>query len=274
VSPERLRPVWQTARRAARFVSGAAEDLEGADRIAILASWGADPVASRSLSALVDAISATGFRVMVVRASDDPRPLEWHVRPERAPIVIQRSNEGYDFGSWSAGLALAPAAERADRVLFVNDSMVGPFAPLDDIIAGFDECDADAWGLTSTNQYMPHLQSYLFGLRRETLTSPAVRWFWRNVRHERDKFDFVRKYELGLSRLLYSEAFAFRAAFPIELLGPRGGNPTIAEWRRLLDFGVPMVKRELVRNPHVTADARFVPDEIRRRFGQDVAEWI
>lgn len=81
-------------------------------------------------------------------------------------------------------------------------------------------------------------------------------------------------YELGQSQLLISEGFTIDVVVPPGLLIDRQSNPAILAWRQLLDLGIPMVKKELIRDPSVAPDAVEIPDELRQRFGVDVQEWL
>ena len=130
------------------------------------------------------------------------------------------------------------------------------------------------WGLIASRQFGWHLQSYCIGFAPGILADPLLRRFWASVRPQRTKSKVIRRYELGLSRMLRSEAFRLDAYLPDGLVCPRELNPIIRGWRGVLDQGRPIVKRELVRDPHVARDGASVPAELRRRFDVDVQEWL
>ena len=113
--------------------------------------------------------------------------------------MVRRANVGHDFGSWAAALAAWPALALAERVLLVNDSVLGPFAPLTDVLADFDGGPEPVWGLVRSDQRRPHLQTFFVGYRDGALAHPALDRFWKDVRVERDKARIVRYCELGLS---------------------------------------------------------------------------
>ena len=244
------------------------------DRIAIVASWGADARVSRSLSELVGALDTAGYPSIVVRASDDHAPLRWPTPLPESTIVVRKPNIGYDFGSWAVGLDRFRSVAKRRNVILVNDSMLGPFAPLEGMIDSFEGTGADVWGATNTRQIVPHLQSYLLGFHGGVLADPAIRQFWRNIKHLDDKTSIIGDYELGFSRLLRAEGLTSRAWFDSERVVSPTDNPVITGWRRLVELGFPFVKRELVRDPSVTPDARLAPEIIRERFGADVGEWL
>jgi hypothetical protein len=243
------------------------------EHVAVVAHYAAESRTSPSLRALVRELSAAGYRTLVVSAGGDPgRRLEWG--DDRPDAVLRKPNLGYDFGSWAVGLQAVPGVRRARRVLLVNDSMLGPFAQLKDICAEFEQNRADVWALTDTRQYFHHLQSYFLGFRDGVLADRPLSDFYANVRQEPTKWDVIRRYELGLSVLLKREGYAVTAARPGDELAAPGENPVIKGWWRLLDRSVPLVKREILREPAVAPYGDRLPAEIRDRYREDVYAWM
>jgi hypothetical protein len=259
-----------------RLESGPAiEDWGEPAAIAVLVHWSAAPVVSRSAATLVAEFTAAGYQVAVCSTAESSGPLQWpHGRPDSAS-VYRRPNIGYDFGTWSSMLVGWPQLSRADRVVLANDSMVGPFATIAPILADFGNADADVWGLISTNQDGEHLQSHFVGYRGGVLQHPALTAFWHGIRLQRTKQALIRKYEIGLGPVLRRAGLRVEAGFPWDLVVQPRQNPTIFGWRRLLHWGFPWVKRELVLRPHPQVpDALEVRAVVRERFGQDVLEWL
>ena len=143
--------------------------------------------------------------------------------------VLRRVNVGYDFGSWASVLAAFPGVAAASRVLLVNDSLIGPFAPLGPILADFEACAAPVWGLSGSLQHRPHVQSFFVGYKDGMLGHPAMRRFWSDVRVESRKAKIVRFNELGLSEALDEAGIGWETMFAPEPGGPP--NPTINDWQ-------------------------------------------
>jgi lipopolysaccharide biosynthesis protein len=188
--------------------------------------------------------------------------------------VLRRPNEGYDFGSWAA--AMAAREEVLDRpyVLVLNDSLVGPFAPLDEIVADFEQTSADVWGMVESNQFGSHLQSFFRGFRYGVLAEPVMRKFWRDLRVIPDKSALIEAYEFGFTGFLAQHGFSTAQCVHHSDVVGDGLNPTILGWRALLDAGVPFVKRELVRHPDLAPDGGLLPAVVADRHGTDVADWL
>ena len=229
---------------------------------------------TRSVATTVTALITAGYRVVVVSTSEVQAPLDWSGGRPAGLTVLRRPNVGYDFGSWATAIDRYPAIAEAGRVLLLNDSIVGPFASINPLLAKFHASSADVWAVTDTSQFEYHLQSYILGFAGQILREPPMRAFWRDVRVEASKDDVIWRYELGSSRLLRRERYASDVAIPFRHLVADGKNPAIIGWQRLLDRGFPFVKRELLVDPSVAPDAETMPAELRRRFDVDVAEWV
>lgn len=244
------------------------------DCVAVIAHWAPIASISRSVFELARGLVGHGYQVALASTADTPDPLIWPGEKPPNVTVLRRPNVGYDFGSWAATLDRYPCIAAADQVLFMNDSLVGPFQPMDHLLRHFDASGADVWGLTDTSQFGHHIQSYCLGFKKKCLQEPSLARFWRGIRVERSREDVIWNYEIGLSRLLHREPFSIDAAIRHGRVVRDAQNPTIIGWRRLLDLGFPFVKRQLLRQPEVAPDGSMVRDEIRRRFGVEVDGWL
>lgn len=255
--------------------SGPAIDVS-AKHVAVVAHWSEDQRLSRSVQTLLSEFRDAGFHCALVSTSSATGRLVFDQPGLDGEVtVLRRSNVGYDFGSWAAFLHAFPDVRRARRVLLANDSLVGPFESLGGILADFDRCPADIWGLVGTTQDAPHLQSHFVGYRDGALASPVLASFWDHIRVEPTKRDLIKRYEIGLTRLAVREGYVTVAHFPWHWVTSRGQNPTSLAWHRLVEEGFPFVKRELVlRPPPEVLDAQDIERVVRERWGQDVYEWV
>lgn len=273
MAERRAAPVLQRNLQHTVLESGPRQ-LPPTDRVAFVASWAPDARVSKSLGTLVSEFERLGYRTVVIRASDDTAPLEWPEDTTRPTVILRKPNAGYDFGSWAVGLARYPAAQRRPYVILANDSLVGPFAPIDAVIADFEAATTDVWAATSTHQFIDHLQSYFLGFRNGVLAHPALRQFFERLPEIHDKNAIIQRYELGLSRRLLAEGYTMTAAFESERVTSPTENPTISGWRNLLRAGFPFVKRELLRNPDVIPDGREVRAFVEREYDTDLEGWV
>jgi lipopolysaccharide biosynthesis protein len=249
-------------------------ELSGVDRVAVVAHW--DPVGrvTRSTHALLGALEMAGFEIVLVSAEEGDGPLGWGQQAPVGLTVLRRPNLGYDFGSWATALDRFPGIKSARLVLLMNDSLAGPFAPIQPLLDHFDRSQADVWAMTDTTQLGHHLQSYCLGFKGGCLESPALAAFWRSIRVEESREAVIDQYELGLGRLLERERFATDVAIPGWRVVEGDDNPTTIGWRRLLDEGFPFVKRQVITEPGVCPDGSSAPAELLRRFGVEVMDWL
>lgn len=245
------------------------------ERVAVFAHWSKDERLTQSVSRLARQLIDRGYFVLLSSASPAARPLSFsEPLPAGRYAVMRKPNIGYDFGSWSAAMLAQPQIFDAGRVLQVNDSLVGPFNPLDEILQHFEETACDWWGMVRSVQFTPHMQSFFLGFTPAVLQSQVFQEFWSSVRVESTKTDVIHRYELGLSRLLESESFASEAFLEAHGLPELGENPLISGWEASLRLGVPFVKRELVRNPAIAPGGERVSVVVRDMFEADLADWI
>lgn len=248
----------------------------GVERIALLAAWSPRAVLSRSTTALIAELQTHGYCVIVCSTSPDDRDLV--IPYDQLSIddltIVRRPNKGYDFGSWAVLMDQYGHLLKADKILVVNDSLVGPFAPLGDIIADFESTSADVWGVVESGQIVDHLQSYFRGFRYGCLAEPVMREFWQNVRVIPDKDLLIRLYEYGFTPWLRRWNFSSDCFVDFRGIVTRRDNPAIAGWQKLIDAGIPFIKRELIRRPELVADGGDIGPTLLSRYGANVQEWM
>jgi lipopolysaccharide biosynthesis protein len=244
-------------------------------RAAVVAQWSTTPTMTRSVCTLVHELQAFGYRVVVSSSCEASAALEWDDSVAADDlIVIRKPNIGYDFGSWTIALELLPALCAADWTILTNDSMVGPFTSLRPLLEQLDTTTADVWGMTDTQQFERHLQSYFLGFRNGVLADRPLRDFWADIREESNKDQIIDRYEIGLGRLLHAEGYVQAPAFPHELAVEPGQNPVIIGWRQLLECGFPFLKREILRTPSVAPAGTTAPAVLKQLLDVDVADWV
>lgn len=225
----------------ARHVTGHLEALAGAcDRVTIVTTAALEPDARRILS---------GYGT-----------------------VLERANEGYDFGSWRAGILGSVDWDAPPRLIIANDSTVGPLRPLDRML---DEmAGTDVWGAALSHQYGTHLQSFFLVIEPHVVADAVFRAFWESFTPLDRRWFVIHRYELGLSRMLQAaghrlrgyftptaeeqaECDALRAAAQAKDPAPRrlddvtpvGSNPMLGLWDRAIPDGrLPFVKIEALRD--------------------------
>lgn len=244
------------------------------EKLAICAHYSTEPRVTRSFRTLVREFANAGYLPVVVSAAEFPERLDWGGGLHPEAVVLRKPNVGYDFGSWAVGLTYVPGAHAADKVILANDSLVGPFATIAPFLAEFESCRTDTWALTDSHQHLHHLQSFFLGFRGGILQDDPLWRFFTRIHHERTKWDIIRKNELGLSKLLYTNGYTRTAHFRASDLGVGPRNPVITAWWQLLELGFPFVKREIVLKPSVATRGEWVAREVESVFGARLSDWL
>ena len=257
------------------FERGSVEEFGTPHRVAVVAQWSRSATLTRSVTTLVNELADAGYRPVLVSACEQSVPLEWRGRMPAEVTILRRPNTGYDFGSWAVALNSVPAIAAADRVILTNDSMAGPFASIRDILRRCDDARADVTGLTDSRQYFRHLQSYFLCFTGGILADAPLAGFFDGVRVEHDKWDIIRRYELGLNKLLRRESYGITPLYRADdVVAQPGDNPVIKAWWRLLERGFPFVKREIIRDPSLAPRGEWIAREVRTVYGQNIEDWI
>lgn len=257
-----------------RFEHGTPEQFGTPERAAVLVHYAKHRMLTRSVAALADALTGSGYRTVLVSAAEVDGPLRWPDHPREDVLVLRKPNVGYDFGSWAVALDTLPAIAGAERVILTNDSMAGPFAPLGPLIERMESSAADVIGMTDTRQFAPHLQSYFLSFRGGVLAEPPLRRFFAGVRHERSKWQIIKRYEIGLAEVLRRAGYGVTSAFHATSVVEPDENPVIIGWAQLLERGFPFVKRQILRYPFVAPAGDQVPWVVRNTYGERIEEWV
>lgn len=265
--------VSEVSKHGVHIEHGDSTRLSHCDRVALVAQFSVDRDQPRSLSEYLRQLEANGYATVVISTCEVEEPLGFPYGIPDATIVIRRPNLGYDFGSWSTALGCFPAIRHASTVLLTNDSLLGPFAPIDDLLAWASGPGPDIRGLTASYQFAQHTQSFFLAFRHGVLADKQWVDFFDSVRVEPDKDAIVINYEIGVSRLAFSEAYSSEVWVTGPELGVPFGNPTIDGWRKLIESGVPFLKRTVMTHPTTMSEAAEARSYVRRRFNTDITEW-
>ncbi len=277
---------WASRARITQILPGA-DTLEHAASVAIYVHYAPEPAVSDMVLQQLAAYRALGFRIVFVTMVPLlPAPALDRIVPLVARVVTRR-NVGLDFGAWQDTLKLVNIAALTE-LLLVNDSICGPFLPLEPVFGRMRQEPAGLFGLTENLAPRPHLQSYLLLARgKEAIADIAD--FLARYRQTAYKRAVVRTGEVALSTWmrqrghLVAACFGYEAVERMALASPRAQrrltslfpklfanepsepgaeairrklqhyplNPAHSLWFELIDeCGFPFLKTELLRrNP-------------------------
>jgi Rhamnan synthesis protein F len=114
--------------------------------------------------------------------------------------IIIRQNVGYDFGAYFTGYAEhRDKLSKYKNILFINDSVFGPFYPLAKVFDKMEGKNLDMWGISDAFHKHYHIQSYFWAFK----TSPQVLALLdeeaKNYDFNLPKKDVVGRYEEGIT---------------------------------------------------------------------------
>lgn len=219
----------------------------GSKPIAILAQWSTTAEIPISTVILIKEILKTGFDLILVSACEDEKRLAIPAEIADKITIIRKPNTGYDFGSWSVGLNLIPEGQLYNEFLILNDSLLGPFASIANIINELRTSPYDITGITDSLQTRYHIQSYLMHFKPNVLNHPKVKNFWMDIREQNQKQSVIQAYEIGLSRIAQSYGLHVGAIRPWNLIANYWDNPSVHGWKSVLERDIPFIKREVFR---------------------------
>lgn len=223
------------------------------DRVCLFAHFDAgnriDPYVVRYLNAL----KACGEQLVFISSSD--LAIEAFVAVEPMVVAaIRRENLGLDFCGWAAALEVFPQIHQAEQLTIANDSVFGPIGELGPMLEQMRASPYDLWGGVESLGIERHLQSWLLCFRRNAIRSETFRSFWSSVMPLTNKLETIRQYEVPLLRIFEAAGFRVGSVVNSFSLNVGSANPTAHPWRCLLDFGLPFVKIELLRENPTAAD--------------------
>jgi lipopolysaccharide biosynthesis protein len=254
--------------------------LPPSPKVALWVHWEPSGHVSRADLGMLRHLRHLNYAVVAVMNRDDGGdPTVTQALAGVADVILQRPNVGYDFAGFRDGLLwvrtqLAVGAE----LLLLNNSTYGPFGSLAPLLAEADRARGDVWALTGSLEVEPHVQSYLLVVHPKAVAAPGFWAHWSQVKPPREKMRVVYECEIPLGVKLHNQGLRVRAVrsyhdlarralrsqsiigayadspeYDTVLRALRRGkplNPTHHLWRWMLDSGVPLVKKDLLRiNP-------------------------
>ena len=162
--------------------------------------------------------------------------------PNMLSAAAHRHGE-YDFGSYKRGYVWArdnKILDKYDWVYLVNDSVFGPFVPLEPLIEKMENSGADFTGML--RQIFTHLDntihSWFAGLSKSIVNSDFFNDFICNVHNYSNKYDVIVRCELRLNHLITARGYKTFAVFDNTVDNWVYCNPV-----KLLEYDFPFLKK-------------------------------
>jgi len=185
--------------------------------------------------------------VLVINTENFDQPIKnIESIPEGVAICV-RENKGFDFGAWSQVMNELNF-DKVDRLYWVNDSIYGPLNDelFNKLIDRVRNSKSDFLGLTFTNKYFFHLQSYFLIFNKRILNCDEFFIYMNNIMQLPVKSMVTQFYEIRLTQFLKNLGFNCEPIY--ELKDKDGSNIVYKYPRELIEAGFPYVKTRLVKN--------------------------
>ncbi|QNT77942.1 rhamnan synthesis F family protein [Entomobacter blattae] len=165
--------------------------------------------------------------------------------------IYPRPNRGMDFGAWQY-LIQQGCLEKAETILFTNDSIFGPFYPLQPLFSTMQNLGRDIWGMVESYEMTWHLQSWFLCFKRKAFDHPTIQRVFTLPFHEMSKAEIIHHGELGLGVAIQAAGLTCASCWYANRRGLRkiiSLNPMIINWLSVIkSHYVPFIKVELIRD--------------------------
>ena len=214
------------------------------DEIALFVTHSATGRIKPHVAPYLEALAKAGIKPLLIVVTDREVDIPQALADVAAGVMV-RANAGYDFAAWAHAIHLHPEVFGAGTLYLVNDSLIGPVddARFDALLRRVRTSDADMVGLTESQEYRWHVQTFFVSLKPRLLSSWWLHAFFDQMRILSDKDAVIRTYEVRFSGAVEQSGHRVEILFPSE----HAANPTLYDWRGLIERGFPFVKALLVR---------------------------
>ena len=179
-------------------------------------------------------------------------------------VLAQKHNE-YDFGSYKRGFLLAKKLNLDfDELIFANDSCYGPFFPLTEIlntkgkekqgdfrgISCWDYIPIKKNGIYTLQKCDTHIQSYFMLFNKNVYTSTVFNNFIYKIKQLSNKYEVIREYEAGLSKVLINAGFT--SAVLYKNIEPKSKKPQNCAIERIKEQHFPFFKTAILKSEYIS----------------------
>ena len=192
---------------------------KGPAKVAILSTYIPNARANTAAVALVNDLHELGYVTVIVDTSPKPSLHDSVGVMSNASMYIYRKNIGWDFSSWIAAMvhpATQALLDTAEELLWLNDSCFGPLTDMGALLNEARANNIDLWGLTSSIQIEPHLQSYFLRFSKRALDAGLIDNFIADYNFPIVKSDIIQEGEVRLTSYARDLGLTVGAAFPYE----------------------------------------------------------
>ncbi|HKX52695.1 MAG TPA: rhamnan synthesis F family protein [Nitrosospira sp.] len=253
--------------------------------VCLFCSFDRDNVVRENVYYYLNALMLAGFDIVFISSSSMISGTDLEKLSRCCVAIINRENKGYDFYGWKTALEKYPEYREHSGLLLANDSVLGPFFSIANIIARLEGSEADIVGMTDSFRFYPHLQSYFLYCKKKVVSSQEFLHFFAEIEVLEFKMAIIRRYEVGFSRFL-SRRFRPAALYGLEQVltqtdyyqRPIGWiEPTFHLWKPLItELKFPFLKKSVLTRRGVSIkEVSTILAEAGSSYNTDILnDWI
>ena len=185
---------------------------EKAKRLAIYATFDKNGIIDDYILYCLNELCNVADDLAVVSNNKLPAPEKCKLT--MASWVYERNDSGYDMGGFAHvinSLASQGQLEKYDEIIFMNDSVFGPFYPFSDMFLKMDGMEElDFWGITKRGVsdfdggdqiYPEHIQLYFYVVKKRMAHSHDFSEYWRKITEKVTDFrSAILNYEFAFTQ--------------------------------------------------------------------------
>jgi len=243
-------------------------------KVALIAGWDARGQISSATAHLARGFADAGFApVLVSSKSHDPDWISLNESRLRETFhaVLSADHTARDFRSWQIAFDSLDGLADASELILANDSVVGAFFDPGNFLAALTQPGVDVRGALESHGPVPHLQSWLLWFGPRVMADRALQRYLSRYEPGLTKRELIESMEIPLAFWFGQQGYEVNAVISALSTATAQSNPATERWQRLLEMGLPYIKRELLTNAELAA--RFPRDQLTQtleNFATDV----
>ena len=174
------------------------------DKVILYASYQTGPELPGYVRFALQHLSKTPFRVVLLTNKRELSPDTLSFLEDHNIFLYLTENHGFDFGMWrrflkdlANGKSSFNTLSGISRLVLMNDSIVYYQNRFQEFLDRAEASDADAIGLTQSEEYRQHLQSFFLYLKTEALG--AFYMHLLETPEQENYYDVVHRLEIGMA---------------------------------------------------------------------------
>ncbi len=185
-----------------------------------------------------------GFKVILSSAGSVQHNAVLERKKNWADAIVCGEHEGLELTSYKAAFACFPSLYACKEILLTNDKYFGPFGDLLAVHKRMETISCDFWGLSYSEQNVPHLQNYYLLLKRSVIQHKA----WKRIVNAISLENAEKNQEIAARLGMFLTLNNFQGATyakPSAIFVP-SMNPHLAYCEHIIPSGLALILRETI----------------------------